>query len=361
VTAKLAGVKPMALSTNLPADVQQALSQNATYPALFAAAFGDPAITAQRIAFAIASYERTTVPDQTPWDQFQRGVPGALTPNQQQGLNVFTGPGRCVICHQPPLFSDRSFRNLGLRPIAQDPGRQGFTNNFADRGRFKVPSLRNAGLRTGFMHTGQFTDLNQVVGFYRGGGGPNGDNKDPALIPLNLGPQQVTQLVDFVQNALVDPRVRNQQAPFDRPTLYSERNPPQGLLFGAEGAGTGGLAPKMLAETPANLGNADFRIGMHNGRGGAFATLVLSLQQAQPGSQIQGVPVNVDVWVTPALVGAQLGGTAGLAGEGFTTIQQGVPNAAGLIGLQLYVQWFVWDVGVQAGAASSAGAVIRLF
>jgi hypothetical protein len=266
-----------------------------------------------------------------------------------------------VICHQPPLFSDRSFRNLGLRPIAQDSGRQDFTNNPADRGRFKVPSLRNAGLRSGLMHTGQFTDLNQVVAFYRGGGGPNLDNKDPALIPLNIGPQQVGQLIDFVQNALVDPRVAAQQAPFDRPTLYSERNPPLGTLFGAEGAGSGGLAPKMLAETPANIGNADFRIGTFNGLGGAFATLVLSLQQAQPGSQIQGVPVNVDVWVTPALVGTQLGGGAGLPGQGFTTIRQGVPSAPGLIGLQLYAQWFVWDLGVPAGAASSAGAVIRLF
>ncbi len=66
VTAKLASVKPMALATNLPADVQAALQQDPTYPALFAAAFGDPAISAQRIAFAIASYERSTVPDQTP-------------------------------------------------------------------------------------------------------------------------------------------------------------------------------------------------------------------------------------------------------------------------------------------------------
>src|SRR6185295_11656249 len=115
---------------------------------------------------------------------------------------------------------------------------------------------------SGFMHTGQFTDLNQVVGFYRGGGGPNLDNKDPALIPLNIGPQQVNQLIDFVQNALTDPRVAAQLPPFDRPTLYSERNPPQSNVFGQGGAGTGGLVPQILAETPANSGNPDFRIGV---------------------------------------------------------------------------------------------------
>ena len=182
VKNKLLTALPMALATNVPPDMAAAIAANPTYPQLFAAAFGDPAITGERIGLAIATYERSLVPDQTPWDQAQRGVPGAMTQSQINGMNTFLrppgGPGGgfgCGGCHVAPLFAGVSappgggapvlFRNLGLRPIAQDNGRQAVTNNVNDRGRFKVPSLRNAGLRTQFMHTGQFQNLGQVLGY----------------------------------------------------------------------------------------------------------------------------------------------------------------------------------------------------
>lgn len=361
VTGRLAAARPMALCTNLPPDIAAAVAGGTGYPALFAAAFGDPAITPERIAFALATYQRTLVPDQTPWDQFQRGVPGALTPGQVAGMNLFNGRARCNLCHQPGLFSDRTFRNLGLRPIPQDPGRQNVTSNPADRGRFKVPSLRNSGLRRSYMHTGQFTDLNQVLAFYRGGGGPNLNNKDPQLLPLQLNPQESAQVIDFVANALTDPRVRNRQFPFDRPTLLSERQPPRGNLLGLGSPGTGGAVPQQLADVPANLGNPGFKLGLWNGRGGAAATLAVALSAAPPGSQILGLPIHVDVWVAPALIGTVLAGPAGVAGAGFTTLQQPVPAAPVLAGLDLFTQWFVWDPAPVAGAAVTAGARIPIF
>ncbi len=360
VSQKLQTARPMALATNLPADVAAAIAAHPSYPALFQAAFGDATIDARRIAFALATYERTLVPDQTPWDQLQRGVPGALTPNQMQGMILFNGPARCNLCHQPGLFSDRTYRNLGLRPIAEDNGRQAVTGNPADRGRFKVPSLRNVGLRTSFMHNGQFTDLPAVIGFYVAGGGPNRDNKDPALLPLNLPPQQGQQVVDFIANALTDPRVRNRQYPFDKPTLFSERNPPLGTLVGAGSPGTGGAVPQILAEVPANTGNADFKIGVHNGRGDAFATLAVALRAAAPGTVIHGVPIHVDLGGA-ALLGAQLTGLAGQAGQGHTTFQHGIPADPGLVGITLHTQWFVWDPATAAGAATSSGARFALF
>ena len=57
-------------------------------PSLFTDAFGDPTINAERIAYAIAGYERTLVPDQTPWDLFVGGDSGALTPTQAQGWTL---------------------------------------------------------------------------------------------------------------------------------------------------------------------------------------------------------------------------------------------------------------------------------
>ncbi|MCA8968104.1 MAG: hypothetical protein KDC48_24695, partial [Planctomycetes bacterium] len=127
-TGKLVTARPMALATNLPADMAAAVANGATYPDLFAAAFGTPDITAQRIAYALATYQRTLKPDQTPFDQFLAGNPAAMTQQQINGMNVFHGPGRCVICHTSGLFSDRLYHNLGLRPIGEDAGRQEVTN-----------------------------------------------------------------------------------------------------------------------------------------------------------------------------------------------------------------------------------------
>ena len=205
--AKLNAVKPMALATNLPADMASAVAGNTTYPDLFQAAFGSSTISAARIALAIATYQRTLVPDQTPYDAFVAGNPGALTPQQAGGLNVFLGPGRCAICHTSGLFSDDQFHNLGLRPIAEDNGRQGVTGNPGHAGEFKTPSLRNIGLRNSFMHNGQFSTIGEVITFYRLGGGPNQQNKDPQIIPLNLPPNQANDLINFLTNGLTDPRV----------------------------------------------------------------------------------------------------------------------------------------------------------
>src|SRR5204862_6876986 len=116
-------------------------------------------------------------------------------------------------------------------------------------------------------------------------------NKDPLLLPLQVPPQGATALIDFVQNGLTDPRVAQGLPPFDRPTLRSQLLPPNGLVYGAGSAGTGNRVPQVLAEVPANLGNADFKLGIGNARGGATATLLLGLA---PTSQLLG-GVNLNV------------------------------------------------------------------
>ena len=140
VIEKIRIARPLALATELPSDVDAGLLGNPSYPELFRRAFGTPEITAERVAFALATYQRTLVPDQTPWDLFQAGVGSALTPQQAQGLSTFNGPARCVACHPASLFTDNTFRNLGLRPLHEDQGRFLVTNNPADRGRFRVSS-----------------------------------------------------------------------------------------------------------------------------------------------------------------------------------------------------------------------------
>jgi cytochrome c peroxidase len=358
-TSKLSGVKPMALATNLPADMAAAIAGGTTYPDLFQAAFGSSNITAARMAMAIATYQRTLVPDQTPYDAFVAGNPGALTPQQANGLNIFLGPGRCVICHTSGLFSDRQFHNLGLRPISEDNGRQSVTGNGADAGRFKTPSLRNIGLRNSFMHNGQFTTIGQVFGFYLNGGGPFAQNKDPQLIPLQVGPQQAGDLINFLTNALTDPRVAQGLAPFDRPRLRSQILPSSGLQYGLATVGSGGAAPQLLSAVPANLGNIDFKVGVHNALGGAASTLVISTFFGS--SSINGVQINLAMNGSELFVPWTLSGAAGVAGEGYGTLRLSVPADPSLSGLSLFSQWFVYDGGVATGASATRGARIDLF
>ncbi|MFQ5492114.1 MAG: cytochrome-c peroxidase [Phycisphaerae bacterium] len=224
VTGKLQTVNPLGLANNFPTDVAAAMAGRPSYGDLFQAAYGTSDITAERIAFAIATYERTLFPDQTPWDQFVGGDANALTANQQAGWNAFQGSG-CDLCHVPPLFTDNSYRNIGLRPVAEDLGRQNVTGDPRDRGRFKVPSLRNVGLKATYMHTGRLSSIGQVIDFYLGINGQVQftDNQDGIIQLMGIAPGDVPPLIDFLENGLTDPRVAAETAPYDRPTLHTER------------------------------------------------------------------------------------------------------------------------------------------
>jgi len=359
MTSKLVDVTPMALATNLPADMANAIAGGTTYPDLFQAAFGSTDVTAARIAMALATYQRTLVPDQTPYDAFVAGNTNALTPQQANGLNVFLGPGRCVICHTSGLFADNQFHNLGLRPIAEDNGRQSVTGSPADAGRFKTPSLRNVGLRNTFMHNGQFTSLQQVFGFYLNGGGPNLANKDPQLIPLNVPPQAANDLINFLTNGLTDPRVAAGVAPFDRPTLRSQILPANGAQYGLPTMGSGSQFPLLLSEVPANIGNPDFKVGVHNARGGTPSTLVLST--APTSSTLSGISLNVALNGSELLIPWVLNGPAGVPGAGYGTLRVAVPEVPALSGFTLYTQWFIWDGGAPNGASATRGGRLDLF
>ncbi len=219
VRARLQSVVPLGTATDVPTDVRPVIDALPSYPALFQMAFGDPDITAERIAFAIATYERTLIADQTPWDAFVGGNPAAMTPQQVQGWNVFQG-SPCSVCHTPPFFTDHTFRNIGLRPVADDPGRQDVTGLVQDGGRFKVPTLRNVGLKQTFMHNGRLSSVQDAVLWYRPGNPDRFvENLDP-LLPVPLPPPALNDVVDFLSNALTDPRVAAEQFPFDRPTLH---------------------------------------------------------------------------------------------------------------------------------------------
>jgi cytochrome c peroxidase len=240
-----------------------------TYRELIEEAFGPTLAAAAESQFTIiwgesvAAYQRTLIPDQTPFDRFMSGHLTAMTPKQIFGLVTFLGRGNCATCHAGPFFSDATYRfaeENGL--INRDGGDQGFHNigmlnsNF-DRGRgdfgpggaqfsvsgsqfdnfaFKTPTVRNVKLTAPYFHTGSQPTLADVVEFYdRGGDFPNPE-LSADIFPLNLTAFEKSALVDFMENALTDCRVEKRRAPFDHPQI-SVPNGPSLPAIGRNGIG----------------------------------------------------------------------------------------------------------------------------
>ena len=222
--------RPLALATDLPSDVAAALATAPTYAKLFAAAFDDSGVTPVRIAFAIATYERTLVADQTAWDRYEAGDANALPSRAASGWRAMQA-FHCTACHTPPLFTNNDFFQIGLRRVDFDRGRENVTHDAKDAGDMKVPSLRNAALRPRFMHTGEFTNLASAIRFYQNSI-PLPERDDIpgfGIYAFNVSQVDEADIREFIAAGLTDPRVRDETFPFDRPKLRSERET-QGAL-----------------------------------------------------------------------------------------------------------------------------------
>ncbi len=270
---KLAQARPLALARRLPPDVAAAIAARDSYPQLFAAAFGDPDITPARIAFAIATYERTLVADQTPWDIWNETGRSADS-SVARDMAVFQYD-RCDACHTPPLFTNNLFFNTGLREAYEDPGREAVTGDDQDDGSVKVPSLRDVGLQKSFMHTGEFTSLDQIFEFYSEPRSDRAKLPDGSDYTRDLGEHDDALLADFLDKELVDPRVAQQRFPFDRPELRSERADlhaaPPPMPVGARATSTSHWRLKLAWQPDTRSAADDYEI-VRNGTVVAFVT-----------------------------------------------------------------------------------------
>lgn len=210
-------------------------------------------ISIDHVAKAIASFERTLISGNSPFDRFYfKGETTALNEQQQRGLALFIGQGRCVSCHiieqNQALFTDSRFHNIGIgiNAIQQDVppltqafleaknkggnvdkmvltdkktselGRFAVNNAFNDIGAFKTPTLRNIELTAPYMHDGSLKTLKEVVIHYNNGGvtpanGKVNDFLSGGIRPLNLTDAQVDDLVAFLQ-ALTSPQYAKSSA-----------------------------------------------------------------------------------------------------------------------------------------------------
>jgi cytochrome c peroxidase len=355
VEQRIAQSRPLALATNLPPALEAWLGQR-SYRDLFLEAFGTPDVTAVRIAMAIATYERTLVPNQAPIDAYLAGNSNALTAQEQYGILVFEQLGLCTLCHRGPTFGPPRFSDIGVRPLGEDRGRFAVTNATRDDNAFKVPSLRNVALRAPYFHNGSKRTLEEVVDFYsRGGDFPQ--NPFIGIQPFGMTAYDRDALLAFLRNALTDPRISNRLPPFDHPTLYAE-GPRAPATYGTSTPGGGGRVLRVLSPEPPILGRPDFRIAIDGGAAGTPALLLLDL--AAGSSNVLGVHINVAL--SPALIALDLGGLHANAGNpGWTSFAVGLPPDPAVAGVSIFLQALALDAAAPAGLAASAGLRLTLF
>jgi cytochrome c peroxidase len=183
-----------------PQAAAAAIQGIAGYAPLFEAAFGDRQVTFDRIAKAIATFERTIVSGNSPYDRFLHGDKDALSAGAKRGLEIFERSGECTECHSGFNFTDEKFASLGIGPDGRVPdlGLGEITRKRGDEGKFRVPMLREV-VHTGpYMHDGRFRTLDEVLEFYRKGGKP-GPRLDSRIAPFFLDARAKGYLMEFLQ------------------------------------------------------------------------------------------------------------------------------------------------------------------
>ncbi len=224
-----------------PEEAAERLNAIEGYRLQFEAVFGGPA-TPERIAQAIAAFERTILAGASKNDYYERALPwfewdpeeeedeewveiglrileeerqNRMSEAARRGRELFFGKAQCSTCHFGPDLTDEQFHNLGIgldRPDAA--GRAAVTGKDEDWGKFKTPGLRNIALTAPYMHDGSLATLEEVVEHYNKGGTPN-RNLSGNIFPLKLTKEEVRDLVTFLEEGLSGerPPVRTPRLP----------------------------------------------------------------------------------------------------------------------------------------------------
>jgi cytochrome c peroxidase len=172
------------------------------YQAAFERAYPGEGITEKTIAKALASFERTIVSANAPFDRWHAGDKKAVDESAKRGFKLFTGKAKCDVCHEGFNFTDNGFHNIGLKTpkgMSEDVGRYTQRKVKVNKGAFKTPTLRDVALNGPYMHNGMYRTLEEVVDHYDRGGDVK-DNLDPNMEALNLTPQEKQDLVAFLKS-----------------------------------------------------------------------------------------------------------------------------------------------------------------
>jgi cytochrome c peroxidase len=183
---------------NMPIEqLMERLGSIAEYQPLFAAAFPGVGLKPDTLAQAIATYERTAVSEQAPFDNWIEGNEQAISEEAKRGFVIFNTKAQCSSCHEGWNFTNDGFQDIGL--ASADVGRGQFLPGVVKmKHAFKTPGLREIARRTPFMHDGSIATLEQVVEHYDQGGVDRPSRSD-LVKPLGLTPQEKSELVAFLK------------------------------------------------------------------------------------------------------------------------------------------------------------------
>lgn len=150
------------------AGVINKIKEDPYYKEQFKTVFGSPFIRPEFILKALAQFTGYMVSANSKYDRYKKGT-ATFTAQEENGYQLYKA--KCATCHPEPLFTDYSFRNIGL-PVdgfLKDYGRMRITGKKEDSLKFKVPTLRNTYISSNYMHDGRFGTLLQCINHYRTG------------------------------------------------------------------------------------------------------------------------------------------------------------------------------------------------
>jgi cytochrome c peroxidase len=182
------------------------------YVSAFSGAFEDHAISRRNIELALATYERSIVSAEAPFDRWIRGDEQAIEEPAKRGFDLFNGKARCAGCHSGWAFSDGSFHDIG---VAQGPdigrGRL-FPTSTKLLYAFKTPTLRDVARRGPYMHDGSIPTLEAAIELYNHGGIAR-PSRSELIAPLGLTEGEKSDLIAFLKTLTGAPQRDGQPAP----------------------------------------------------------------------------------------------------------------------------------------------------
>lgn len=191
-------LKPIAAADemNLPLDRLVATVAAKQYRNLFEQAYPRQPITAELVARALATFERTVVSGAAPFDEWIAGRESAISPSAKRGFDLFNTKAECQKCHSGWNFTDNGFHDTGV--TGPDKGRGIELPLEAMQYAFKTPTLRNSTRRDPYMHNGTEATLKDVIELYDLGGREKRPSLAPEIVPLHLTDQEKRDLLAFL-------------------------------------------------------------------------------------------------------------------------------------------------------------------
>jgi cytochrome c peroxidase len=177
-----------------PAAAAQAIASVPEYAAMFEDAYPGEGVTPDNLAKTLAAFERSVLSIRAPYDRYTEGDVGALSDASKQGMQLFADGG-CDTCHAPPLFE--SARYVARLDVGADLGREDVTEDAADRGAFRVPTLRNIRESGPYFHDGSAPDLRAAVRKEADTSAARGEGR-------TLTDEEVDLVVTFLNKGLTD-------------------------------------------------------------------------------------------------------------------------------------------------------------